>query len=143
LTWSGDDGFDDTGTRVATVISGYEDLAFGAVPGGHGPGFLAPRRFWEAFVARDGAFDRATVEGRPGQWRHKDEAKAAAESAYQARLVEVSGDPGRVAARLDARGAQRASADEDSRPATDVLDHVRSLVRAWRRHPSDQQRPGP
>jgi hypothetical protein len=39
---------------------GYEDPAFGAVIGGHGPGFLAPRRFWEAFVAHDGAFDRVS-----------------------------------------------------------------------------------
>jgi hypothetical protein len=59
-TWSGDDWFDETGTRVASVISGYEDPAFGTVIGGHGPGFLALRRFWEAFVAHDGAFDRVS-----------------------------------------------------------------------------------
>jgi hypothetical protein len=140
LTWSGDDGFDETGTRAASIISGYEDLASGAVPGGHGPGFFAPRRFWEAFVARDGAFERVIVEGRPGRWNRRDEAKAAAESAYRARLAEVSSDPGRVAARHGAAVARRDAVDDDSRKVTGVLGHVRSLVRAWRSgRPSDQE----
>lgn len=142
LTWSGDDGFDETGTRVASVVSGYEDLAFGAVQGGHGPGFLAPRRFWEAFIAHDGAFDRVIVEGRPGQWNHKDEAKSAAESAYQAWLAEASSDTARVAARHRSQGSHRGAAVADCRKVTGVLGHVRSFVRAWRTtHRSDHERP--
>ena len=94
LTWSGDDGFDAAGARVAGVLRGFDDLAFGAAQGGHGAGFFAPRTFWEAYVVQDGRFEPVMVGGRPGQWDDADDARAAATSAYETLLAEA---PARVA----------------------------------------------
>ena len=70
---------------AAGVVRCFDTPSIGSAQGGgnSGPGFFAPRWYWEAFVAYDGRFDHVMVDGKPGRWVRKDEAKAAAESAYE------------------------------------------------------------
>jgi hypothetical protein len=104
--------------------------SFGSVQGGgdSGPGFFAPRWYWEAFVAYDGRFDHVMVDGKPERWVRKDEAKAAAGLAYQMWLS----DSASVTGEDDPRASQHEAADDQDRKATRVRGHFRSLVRAWR-----------
>jgi hypothetical protein len=81
LHWSGDDAFDETGARVATVAR-FRDR----VPGG---GRFGPSvRFWNAFVAHEYVLG---ADGEPGRWATEVEAKVAALRAYVAHLAEHGG----------------------------------------------------
>jgi hypothetical protein len=98
LAWSGNDGFDPEGRRVASVARRFYDPgpAGPNLGGGSGLG-LATRRYWEAFVAYDGRFDYVLVDGKPGRWAKKDEAKAAAESAHRSWVTKSSNNTASVA----------------------------------------------
>lgn len=135
LTWSGDDGFDPTGRRVATIAWVFEFEPTGqAHDVGRSPA-LGPRAYyWEAFVSYDGRFDHVMVDGKRGTWAHKDKAKAAAESAYETWLREFP---------RDLMPVEVEDGDQD-RKVTGVIGHARSIVRAWRAvHRPDRTKPIP
>lgn len=127
LTWSGNDAYDAAGRRVASVVRVLDVVPSPAVQGGghSGPGFIAPRRYWEAFVARGGRFDHVVVGGERGRWTDPDEARAAAEAAHRAVVAEASG-------RDDQPQVVDDPAAGEGRPRSGLLGHVRSLVGAWR-----------
>lgn len=125
LTWSGNDGFDPRGRRVAAVAHCVDLMPFPAVQGGgHGPGFIAPRQYWEAYLAHEGRFDHVLVDGRPGRWATQDEAKAATELAYEASVPESAGDG------VDAPPGD--AAPDRAQEPRGVRAQIRSIVRAWR-----------
>jgi hypothetical protein len=135
LAWSGNDGFDPKGMRMAWVVRCFDLGASSAVQGPEhsGPGFAAPRWYWEAFVAHDGRFDQVVVGDEPGRWAKKDEAKAAAEAAHRIWTAEEpSSDSAKVAAEEGTQAAHAEGAGDRDRQATGVLGHLRGLLRAWR-----------
>jgi hypothetical protein len=134
LTWAGSDGFDSAGRRVVGVVWCFDLGSFSAVQGGgnSGPGFIAPRWYWEAFVASGGRFDNVLVNGEPGRWAKKAEAKVAAEAAYRTWVTEPSSDSASVAGEDGAHGVHPEAIDDRGPPVTGVLGNIRSLVGAWR-----------
>lgn len=145
LRWSGDDGFDSTGRRVASVSWAFELLPSGQVQNaGPGPALAWPRWYWEAFVAYEGRFDHVRMDGKPGTWAHKHEARAAAELAYETWVRESSSDLASVAGEDGARPAHGEAVDDHNRKVTGVLGNLRSLVRAWRTvYRDDRKKPVP
>lgn len=69
LVWRGDDGFDERGTRVASVAR-FRDFVAEL---GHGPWY------WNAFVAHE----YVLVGDAPGRWPTAAEARVAATARYQ------------------------------------------------------------
>lgn len=76
LRWSGQDAFDERGTRVATIAR-FRDL----VP--NSEIFVRSKPYWNAFVHHE----YVLVDGERGWWATETEAKAAAEAAYRADLA--------------------------------------------------------
>lgn len=110
---------------MASVVKCFEVGPPNVVHIGPGPGFAAPRWFWEAFIARDGRFEHVLVDGRPGRWKKRAEAMAAAESAYGPDLT-----------RHTIRRPTRRQPDDRE------VGHFRSLWRAWRTvYRSDPEKP--
>jgi hypothetical protein len=109
LVWSGNDGFDPEGRRVASVARFSQNSPAG-------PGcdvWFVARRYWMALVAYNGRFDYVLVDGEPGCWAKKDEAKAAADSAHRSwvrkfppnNTASVAGEDGAQAGHGHSEGA--------------------------------------
>lgn len=74
IIWRRNDGFDQLGRRVVTVLRAKDMLGSGDI-------YLADT-YWVAFVFHE----YVLVDGEPGRWKTADEAKAAAQIAYVAAL---------------------------------------------------------
>jgi hypothetical protein len=135
LTWSGTDGFDSRGRRVAAVGRGF-DTTVGVVGVGHsGSSAWAMRSYWEAFVAQDGRFDFVLVDGERGRWATSHEAKAAAEAAYRPLAMEPSSG---------STSSAGEAVDGQDRNQTGVLAQLRNALPAWLTvYWSDRQRRSP
>lgn len=117
LTWSGDDAYDESGVRVATVMR-YRDIVLEIDP------FVGGKPYWHAFVFHE----YVLVDGEPGRWETAAEAKAAAEAHYRTYLL-THDNP--------LRGNDRRQNEPQPRG---LIGHVRSLVKGWRSSRSNHQR---
>jgi hypothetical protein len=122
LVWSDDDGYDETGARLATVAR-FRDVLLGAEGG------VASDSYWNAFLVGE----YVLVDGEIGRWRTRAEAQAVAEAAYEAYRSE---SPERFRYGIPEAAFYRPRRDPPRpRPGgerTGAVAHVRSLVRAWR-----------